>query len=161
MEQDVSERVGICGIYCGTCPRYLAKRLNDAEEVENIYNETGVPVEQIGCDGCLSDTVFPTCKACKHGFRECAAEKGVTWCFQCEDFPCQRLRDFRDVHIVNGISHHEHVIEDLEFMRAKGVEAWVAEQEANSRCPRCGTPIYWHARQCPKCHLVVKKDTSF
>ncbi|UCB49792.1 MAG: DUF3795 domain-containing protein [Deltaproteobacteria bacterium] len=159
MEQDESKRVGICGIYCGTCPRYLANRLKDTEEMEKIHKETGVPSDQIRCDGCLSDTVFPTCEVCKHGFRQCAAEKKISWCFQCDAFPCQRLRDFRDIHIVNGISHHEHVIEDLEYMREKGLEQWVAEQEAKARCPECGMSIYWHARECPNCHERVRKGT--
>lgn len=160
MEQDVKKLVGICGIYCGTCPQYLAPRLNDTEELGNIQKATGVRVEEIRCDGCMSDRLFPSSAACKHGFRQCAAEKKVTWCFQCSDFPCQRLRDFRDVHIVNGISHHEHLIEHLESMREKGVEQWVAEQEAEARCPACGIPIYWHARECPNCHERVKKGTS-
>jgi Zn finger protein HypA/HybF involved in hydrogenase expression len=47
------------------------------------------------------------------------------------------------------------VIEDLEYMREKGVEAWVAEQEAKGRCAQCGISIYWHARECPNCHERV------
>ncbi|MBW2311331.1 MAG: DUF3795 domain-containing protein [Deltaproteobacteria bacterium] len=49
--------------------------------------EKGIPVEPIGCDGCLSERVSPHCVDCRHGFRRCAAEKKVTWCFECPEFP--------------------------------------------------------------------------
>jgi uncharacterized OB-fold protein len=44
------------------------------------------------------------------------------------------------------------LIENLESMREKGVEQWVAEQEAEARCSECGRTLYWHVRGCPNCH---------
>jgi len=152
MGQDISNTVGICGLYCGTCPNYLASRKNDSEPLKKISQKTGIPIKEVRCDGCLSDNVFAPCVDCKHGFRRCAEEKEVTWCFQCHDFPCRRLKDFKDVHIVNGISHHAHVIEDLKYMREHGIEKWVEAQEKAGQCPRCGTMLYWHVRECPGCH---------
>jgi len=151
MVQDMSSMVGICGLYCGTCPNYLASRKNDSEQLEKISQKTDIPVEEVRCDGCLSDNVFAPCVDCKHGFRRCAEEKEVTWCFQCHDFPCRRLKDFKDVHIVNGISHHAHVIEDLKYMSEHGIEKWVEAQEQAGQCPRCGTILYWQIQECPDC----------
>lgn len=54
-KQDIRELVGICGLYCGTCPDYLAYRENDVEQLHKISQETGIPVEEIRCDGCLSE----------------------------------------------------------------------------------------------------------
>jgi hypothetical protein len=159
-KHDVRELVGICGLYCGTCPRYLAYQENDVEQLNEISRETGVPIEEIRCDGCLSDNVSPTCLECRHGFRQCAGEKNVTWCFECDDFPCQRLHDFRDVHVVNGISHHIHVIEDLQYMKNHGVEQWVAEQERTGSCPKCGKRLYWFAHECPTCHTHVRPNPA-
>ena len=34
MKQDASRIVGICGLYCGACPVYLAHQKNDAELLE-------------------------------------------------------------------------------------------------------------------------------
>lgn len=133
MKQDVRKIVGICGLYCRTCPNYPAH-----------------------CDGCLSDRVSPHCVACPSGFRKCAKEKKVTWCFQCHDFPCQRLIDFTHSHIVDGISHHAHVIEDLQYMKNHGVEQWVEKQERASSCPQCGKTLYWFIRQCPNCNGQVR-----
>jgi len=148
--------VGICGLYCGTCPSYLAYQENDAEELERISQRLGVAVSEVRCDGCLSDNVMPQCVDCRRGFRRCAKDKEVTWCFQCPDFPCKRLRDFTDVHVINGISHHAHVIEDLQYMKEHGIEDWVEKKEKEGRCPHCGKRLYWFTLECPKCHTKIR-----
>ena len=156
MKQSASKKVGICGLYCGTCPAYLAHQKNDVEQLERYSQLFGIPVEEIRCDGCLSDRVFAPCVNCRHGFRQCAREKGVMWCFQCGDFPCQRLMDFRNVHIENGVSHHANVVEDLQYMKEHGVEQWVEEQEKARRCTQCGEMLYWFVRKCPGCHTQIR-----
>jgi hypothetical protein len=156
MKQDVRKLVGICGLYCGTCPLHLAYQENDTEELEKISQERGIPIEEIRCDGCLSDRVISFCRDCRAGFRRCAEEKGVTWCFECPEFPCQRLRDFTNDHIVDGISHHAHVIDDLRYMKEYGIEAWVGEQEKVGRCSQCGKRLYWYTRICPDCQARIR-----
>ena len=156
MEKNVRELVGICGLYCGTCPIYLARRDNDTSQLEEISQARGVPVDQIHCDGCLSNDVFAPCVECPYDFRKCAAGKGVTWCFECDEFPCQRLDDFKDVHVVNGISHHAHVIEHLRRMKECGVEQWAEEQDKAGRCPECGKALYWFVRECPRCQAQLR-----
>ena len=123
-----NEIAGICGLFCGTCQMFPEH-----------------------CDGCLSDRVFSYCVQCSHGFRDCAKEHQVTWCWQCSAFPCERLEEFSKEHIVNGICHHAHVIEDLQYMKDHGVEAWVRQQEQTHRCPTCGTLMLWFESACQKC----------
>ena len=156
MKQDVQKLVGICGLYCGTCPNYLACRENDAEQLERISQKYGIPAEEIRCDGCLSDRVMSFCKECPHGFRQCTSQHKVTWCFECSDFPCQRLKDFTDIHIVDGISHHAKVIDDLQYMKEHGLEQWVEEQEKAGCCSQCGKRLYWFTRVCPDCHTRIR-----
>jgi len=156
MKQDVRKMVGICGLYCGTCPSYLAYRKNDMDQLEKMSQEKGYSIEEIRCDGCLSDKVSVHCVDCRHGFRKCAAEKQVKWCFQCDAFPCQRLEDFTDVHIVNGISHHKHIIDDLAYMKENGIELWVETQEKAARCPGCGETLYWFDRECASCQSQIR-----
>ena len=156
MKQDVQKLVGICGLYCATCPNYLACRENDVEQLERISQKYGIPAEEIRCDGCLSDRVMPFCKECQHGFRQCTSQHKVTWCFECSDFPCQRLKDFTDIHIVNGISHHAKVIDDLQYMKEHGLEQWVKEQEKAGCCSQCRKRLYWFTRVCPDCHTRIR-----
>lgn len=159
LKQKVKQLVGICGIYCGTCPKYLAPRYQDLDYIRRTSEETGLPPEQIRCDGCLSDNVFPSCRDCRHGFRRCARENKVTWCFECRHFPCQRLRDFLPIHVVNGISHHARLIEELQFMKEHGIERWLQRQQQAGRCPQCGRMIYWHDRQCPACQKQIERSS--
>ena len=149
------ELAGICGIYCGSCPFYLAPRAGDREQVMKLAGQRGVDPEEVFCDGCLSDRVFKDCRECGHGFRACAREKGVTWCFECGEFPCDRLEKFLHIHVVNGVSHHEHVVEELAEMREKGVGAWLGHLEKRVKCPECGRRQYWFNRHCPGCGSKV------
>ena len=152
-----NELIGICGIYCGTCPRYLAPRDNDVEYLKKASQESGFPIEEIRCDGCLSDNVFPACRDCRHGFRRCAGEKKVTWCFQCPEFPCSRLLSFLPIHVVNGVSHHARLIQELEYVKEQGIEKWLEKQDRSGRCPNCGKMLYWYARECPACQFLLER----
>lgn len=157
MEHDASKLVGICGLYCGTCPSYLAFRKKDMEKIEMMSLEKGLDFQELQCDGCLSGRVASGCRTCRHGFRTCAAEKQVKWCFECDEFPCQRLEDFEHVHVVNGVSHHINVINDLHYMKKYGIEDWVRVQDMEARCPGCGEVLYWFDRECPDCHEKVSR----
>ena len=129
MINNPKEAVGICGLFCGTCPSFA----------------DGV------CRGCLSDQVRGDCVKCSHGFRDCAKRHSVTWCYECPEFPCVRLEKFKDAHVVNGISHHEHIMEYVARQREIGIEAWVKEQEKTHACPVCGELIVWCERECRHC----------
>jgi hypothetical protein len=158
--KNLKQLVGICGIYCGTCPMYLAPQYHGIEYLKESSKKTGLPVEEIRCGGCLSDQLYSSCKECRHGFRECANEKHVTWCFQCHDFPCHRLHSFLNIHIVEGISHHAKLIEELQYMREHGIEDWLEKQDRASRCSKCGKVLYWFDRKCPDCQIPVQRVFS-
>jgi len=157
-KEEKRKMVGICGIYCGTCPKHLAPRIQDDAYLNQTSRETGYSAEETRCDGCLSEKVYPACIDCRAGFRRCAQEKNITWCFQCPDFPCQRLRDFLDIHIVNGISHHARLIEELQNMKDQGIDAWIEKQEKAGRCPECGKMLYWYDLQCSNCQSPVQRN---
>lgn len=122
------ETAGICGIFCGTCPHYPDS-----------------------CEGCLSEKVAADCASCNNGFRDCVEKQGVTRCYECKEFPCQRLEEFSAKHVVNGIGHHWGVIQDLKEMGQGGVSAWVGKKQAESTCKTCGHTILWYHRECQTC----------
>ncbi len=125
----VTEHVaGICGLFCGTCP---------------AYPET--------CEGCLSGKLAEHCAICAAGFRDCARGHQVTRCFECGEFPCSRLETFSKEHIVNGICHHTHVIDNLRYMKDHGIEAFLESQVKETTCPDCGQFIIWYETECRKC----------
>lgn len=135
MKYNANEVTGICGLFCETCPTFA-----DGE-----------------CKGCLSDHVAERCLICRPGFRDCVKERGITRCSECNDFPCERLQKFKDCHVVNGISHHEHILDYVRAQREMGVKAWVEEQEKQHLCPECGTMLIWCERTCRGCGKEIKR----
>lgn len=145
---------GICGIYCGTCPIYLARKDNDIEELEKIAQTRRIPIDDIMCDGCLSGHIATFVKC---DFRSCSTNKKVTWCFQCDEFPCERLVDFTDADVIEGVSHHARVIDNLKEMKEFGVDEWLKREDRRGRCPQCNKKVYWYLKSCPKCGKQLKR----
>lgn len=112
---------------------------------------------EVGCDGCLSDRLMPECRECRHGFRACAKKHDVTWCSECQEFPCYRLESFRGIHIRNGVSHHQNVINELHNMKDGGIDAWLERKKAESVCQDCGRTLYWFERVCRFCGHPVDR----
>lgn len=106
----VLERLAPCGIDCRRCVRFekgdvhhLARHLKAAlEGFETMASRVadrypalaGYPefaavldlLTEAGCPGCRSGSVpMPFCSA-----RTCHVEKGVDFCFQCDEYPCER-----------------------------------------------------------------------
>ncbi|MGL5439547.1 MAG: DUF3795 domain-containing protein [Filifactoraceae bacterium] len=122
------ETAAICGLFCGTCTFYPDH-----------------------CHGCLSDKLTAHCITCPNGFRDCAKAHDVTRCYECVDFPCERLQKFKNIHFENGIGHHLTVIIDLLYMKEHGVMPWVEKNTAENLCPKCGKLIYWMDKNCHCC----------
>lgn len=111
----------MCGLFCGACPAF--------------------PDE---CHGCLSDYVREGCRDCAdHGFSDCTKAHKATRCYECSAFPCEKLREFSTVPIINGICNHANVIPDLYRMKEVGISQWVEEKIREHRCPKCGELISW------------------
>ena len=128
MKKVSSEVAGICGLFCGTCP---------------AFPET--------CEGCLSDKVAEHCVDCVAGFRNCSREHEVLRCYECTEFPCNRLEKFSHEHILNGVCHHTFVIDNLRRMKEAGIATWLEEQTAQTTCPECGEFIIWYETTCHNC----------
>ena len=56
--------IGKCGFYCGACPTYIANN----------------------CNGCMEEHVVGDCFS-----RDCVIEKGLDFCGQCTNFPCDDI----------------------------------------------------------------------
>jgi hypothetical protein len=92
--------IGFCGIDCGKCPAYIAKKENNndlrkktADEWSKMFGTEFKP-EQINCDGCTADGQHIV--YCEHmcEIRKCAVEKKVETCAVCADYGCEKLEAF-------------------------------------------------------------------
>ena len=131
-----------CGLYCGACPILLA---NERGEVEKRAAEGGVEPEVLLCSGCKSETIAVFCTDCE--MRQCARDRRLDSCRECDEYPCQMLKNFRaDEH-----PHHSAVLKNLESMHETGLDAWLEEQKARWSCPACGARFTWYDALCPEC----------
>ncbi len=82
--------------------------------------------ECAGCRGSQQNHWTPDCH-----FMRCADERAHEYCFECNDFPCQDIEDFRN----DGHDHHRIAIENLESMREIGLDRWIESQPKVMFCP--------------------------
>lgn len=93
----MDKMVGYCGIVCSDCPVLVATQKNDDVErgrVAEIFTKQygkDYRLEDINCDGCVSDSscIFRYCNFCE--IRKCGREKKVKNCGFCTEYPCERL----------------------------------------------------------------------
>jgi hypothetical protein len=140
----------VCGLYCGACALYRARRDNNPQRLEEILKVWNMPEDDSHCDGCLGGgALTPYCRDCK--IRHCAEDRpGVTQCADCSDFPCHLITDFNN----DGMRHHAEVLENLNHLREIGAEKWIIEQEERWRCPGCRAQMHWYERTCYSCGVV-------
>ncbi|MGB2698538.1 MAG: DUF3795 domain-containing protein, partial [Candidatus Zixiibacteriota bacterium] len=131
-----------CGLYCGACAVLLA---NEKGEVEKKAKEWRMKPEELKCHGCKTETIATFCVTCE--LKKCAEDKNVDYCFQCAEYPCARLLEFKnDKH-----PHHSIVLKNLKFISEKGRDRWLKEQKARWSCPKCGAKFSWYDKTCQNC----------
>jgi len=127
-----------CGLYCGVCGVYIAHRDNNIKFKERLTTVYGVSVDDINCEGCLSDELFVYCETCP--IRSCAIEKGIEGCHQCNDFPCKFIEDF-PIPVGKKV-----ILRAIPTWRELGTERWMEEEEKRYHCPYCGYKLFRGAK---------------
>lgn len=122
---DYQQMTASCGLDCFNCPMYLAKDNPDLRE--KIAANIGLPAEKAFCEGCrLQEGVVADlgrdepCNAYR-----CSAEKGLAFCCDCEDFPCDHLHPYADK--AAQVPHNTKVF-NLCLIKKMGLEAWAEEK---------------------------------
>jgi len=107
------------------------------------------------CYGCRSAKRGPYCQTCK--MFACAAERGIDFCSECEEYPCHDLKQFQ-----SEKPHRIDLWDDLERIRAIGYKNWLMEIKENYTCPQCrciNSAYDLKCRNCgeePSCNYVGK-----
>jgi hypothetical protein len=111
--------VAPCGIDCGICELYTC---GHDHELFNKLIEMDMPKEKLPCDGCRSvegacPVIGEICETYK-----CALEKKVEFCYDCNEFPCERLQPAADRAV---ILPHNMKIFNLCTIKHMGLDAFV------------------------------------
>lgn len=130
--------VAPCGMDCGICSAYLAYA-ND------------IPTKRAAITHCAGCRVRP--KHCAYLKSHCVqlSQGEVEFCFQCAEYPCAHLEHIdQRYRTTYGMS----LIENLEVIQSSGMAAFLARQQLQFACPRCGALRSVHNGKCFSCEPV-------
>jgi len=124
--------VAPCGDYCGSCGQYnrliveTAKQMREFAELYGFeFRSKGAFdfkqfvkgldwfIENAKCPSCQQDGGPPGCEV-----RKCCSEKGLHICFECEEFPCPKFKEYADPDTMDRYNRFKEI----------GFEKWVEEQ---------------------------------
>lgn len=132
-----------CGLNCGACPVGIANELGRGDILDGFAGNWNIEREKLECSGCKGDVVAGFCVNCE--MRLCAREKGIEFCYQCSNYPCREITDFRNDDAV----HHSAVFSNLAKIREMGLDAWLESEKERWACPECGKRFGWYSDSCP------------
>jgi len=133
----------VCGLYCEACSLFIATK-EDPERLKGIAARYQVSEEAVRCYGCRSEKRGPYCMECR--MRVCAAQRGIDFCIECAEYPCDDLMQFQSER-----PHRIELWDDLKRIGAVGYRGWLREAGENYRCPRCGSTNSAYDLKCRKC----------
>lgn len=137
----------VCGLFCPSCHVFIGTR-EDPERLNVISQRLKRPTDELHCEGCRSEKRCYYCKEmCK--MAGCAAEKGVTFCGECADYPCEDLRVFQA-----AMPHRIELWKSQERIKKVGYEKWYAEMIKHYSCPECSTLNSAYDVACRKCGKI-------
>jgi hypothetical protein len=126
--------------------------------VRTFQRKLGIPFDEkkvftYECHGCKSDLLFENCAVC--AIRKCAVDKKVEHCTDCGEYPCNQLRESRKM--ASLLPHLRSNEVNLETIKIRGTQQWLAKQEETWKCPGCKVPYSWYTRRCPECGEDLRK----
>ncbi len=132
------ELIAPCGMNCGICSGYLAFSRNLPRRRGKITH----------CAGCR-----PRNKQCAFLKGRCQklTDNQISFCFECDDFPCYSLRRIDERYRRN---YYMSMIDNLNEIKQSGINAFLQNQREKYKCPRCGGVICIHNRKCYDCDTI-------
>lgn len=103
-------RVPACGVFCGGCPMYVkAKKPCPGAEINSKR-----------CEGCKT-------------FHLCCQSRGITHCYQCNTFPCYKLKGFAK----RWLKYGQNFVENQQLLKEQGEESFLKyfNSKANKEVP--------------------------
>ncbi len=133
----------VCGLYCEACTLFIATK-EDPARLRELAARFQLSEDAIKCYGCRSSKRGPYCETCK--MFSCAAERGIDFCVECNEYPCPELKKFQSER-----PHRIELWDDLEQIKDMGYEHWLKNICGNYSCPRCQTINSAYDLKCRKC----------
>jgi len=128
------ELIAPCGMNCGICLGYLRAKNR--------------------CPGCREDNANKCSSRVKCVIKTCEVIKASTsgFCFECEKYPCRRLRQLDKRY---RTKYSMSMIENLEYIKENGLTAFIEKEEKRWLCLKCGGTICVHRGYCYACGEIM------
>ncbi len=127
---DFIQMTSPCGMDCFNCPAYLANV--DMSLRTDLSEKLHLPIENAKCEGCRNAkgtiSLLGDKKPCDV-FR-CTSEKGITYCYECMEFPCDHLHPYADKAITRP---HNTKVFNLCLIKKMGINQWAEDKALNVR----------------------------
>jgi len=122
------ELIAVCGVNCQACSAFLNKKKP--------------------CPGCRAPEAEHGRKSCRNcSKKSCAFGKGFKWCFECDKFPCSRIKSMNRRYVENyGID-----LVQNGFDAKKDMNSFLTKQRERFICSDCGGVIDQHRQKCSNC----------
>lgn len=122
---DPQQMTSPCGLDCFNCPMYLATE--DLSLMARISEALHLPIEAAKCEGCRNarGTISFLGDSGPCAVFRCTSEKGITYCYECADFPCDHLHPYADQ---ASARPHNTKIFNLCLIKKMGVDRWAADK---------------------------------
>jgi len=130
-----SELIAYCGIYCRLCDYFTGRIRDSAKDLLGIvkkHSELKLFADTAkafdfenfvkGLEW-VSKEFSPCVGGCRGGggwrdcpIRKCCIERGVRFCYECNDFPCENLKKFPKR------------VDELNEIKKMGLESWIKQK---------------------------------
>jgi len=123
---DMKYQIAPCGLECFNCNLH-EENLTEEYKIK-VAEYRKIPLEAVACKGCRAEQ-----GKCRYAEFDCATwacvqQKGLTYCFECDEFPCGLLAP-----TAKGAAFpHNMKVYNLCRMKLIGVDAWI-EESAHTR----------------------------
>ncbi len=108
--------VAKCGLDCSICELYLSR---ENQELFDYLVSLGIPQNNLPCPGCNHNKgkcsfMIEQCETFK-----CSEDRDLRYCFECEDFPCEKLQPIAD-----GADKYPHNLKlfNLSVIKSQGID---------------------------------------
>jgi hypothetical protein len=125
-----SSLIAPCGMNCGICMAYLR--------------------ENNRCPGCrgVDTNKSISCVRCKIKNCRIFKKNGSKYCFECDDFPCDRLKHLDKRY---RTKYTMSMIENLLYIRDYGIRKFIKNEDVRWACSKCKGTICVHKGHCIDC----------
>ncbi len=129
-------KIAPCGMNCGLCISKQSKK----------YNLNNKGFKKTYCSGCLSSGI--KCNLKHYCDR---LDRGLLrYCYECNQYPCSKLKALDKRY---RTKYHMSMLENLEFIKAHGIQEFLKKEQDKWQCPKCGRLICCHNGLCLSCNL--------